>query len=50
MLENTIQDFTNNPDKYTAMDTENVSKIEDTKTLLSKSNLVRTLQRRKMKN
>ena len=38
MLENTIRELTNDADKH-AMDAENVSKIEDMNTLLSKSNL-----------
>ena len=37
MVENTIWELTNDADKY-AMDAENVSKIEDMKTLLLKSN------------
>ena len=37
MLENTIWELTNDANKY-AMDTENVSKIDDLKVLLSKSN------------
>ena len=49
MLENTTRELTNDAGKYT-MDAENVSKIEDIKTLLSKSNSFRTLQMRKMKN
>ena len=38
MLENTTRELTNDAGKYT-MDAENVSKIEDIKTLLSKSSL-----------
>ena len=49
MLESRIEELTNDTDKY-AMDTESVSKIEDMKTLLSKSNWFGTMQRRKMKN
>ena len=37
MLENTIWELTNDANKY-AMDTENVSKIDDLKVLLSKPN------------
>ena len=40
MLENLIRELTIDPDKY-AMDAENVSKIEDMKTLLSKFNSFR---------
>ena len=48
MLENTIQELTDDADKY-AMDTENVSKIEDMKTLSSRCNSFGTLRRRNMK-
>ena len=37
MLENATHKLTNDADRY-AMDAENVSKVEDMKTLLSKSN------------
>ena len=48
MLENTIQELTNDANKY-AMDTENED-IEDMKTLSSKCNSFGTPRRRNMKN